>query len=234
MIVFYTQRIEGDHLFLEGDEIRHCIKANRKNLGDSITVFDQSGTVYTATINEIDRKYVKAIIESSKQAQTSDDILSIAIVPTKNSDRLEWFVSKAVEIGIQEIILMKTSNAEHSRYKYDRLKRIAFSAAKQSLNFKLPSIIEMASLEEVLAHSVEYENKYVAHCLDPETHLLNKKLLRKSRTIVMIGPEGDFTPEEIEAMKLNGLEEINLGPSRLRTETAGVVAITLLNGLLQS
>ena len=232
MVVFYTERIEDNHLLLEGDELRHCIKANRKKIGDQITVFDESGHVYTAVIEEIGKKELRALITSKKETKKKDAFLSIAIVPTKNADRMEWFVSKAVEIGIQEIILMKTSNAERSRYKYDRLKRIAFSAAKQSLNFKLPSIREFNSLKEVLRHTAAYKHKFVAHCQDPIDHLLTKVVDPDEKAIVMIGPEGDFTTEEVLQMNTNSFEEVNLGPSRLRTETAGVVAITLLNALL--
>ena len=233
MFVFYTSMIDQSNLLLEGDEARHCIKTLRHKEGDIIQVFDESGFLYESRIEEIKRNQVVCSILDTKDPQKSNCQITMAVAPTKSPDRLEWMCSKAVEIGVQEMIIMQTDHTERSRYKMDRLHRIMISAAKQSLNLKLPIIREL-SFEETLQAYDSVDVKLIAHCEEPEHHLIKLDTMSAKSICFLIGPEGDFSKREIEMAKANQWDEISLGKSRLRTETAAIVALTILNAKMFS
>ncbi len=233
MILHYTEKVDQGILYLTDDELRHCVKALRKKVGDEINVFDEFGNIYAGVIKQIDRQELKATVIGVQKAAPILTQITMVVAPTKNPDRIEWMIGKAVEIGVQQIILMHTDRTERTRHKMDRIKKIAFSSAKQSLNLILPNIIEVDSVKETLDLISDYNAKYIAHCLDPKDHLMLKKIHNKEKIAFLIGPEGDFTENEITMLMSHGFEEISLGPSRLRTETAGIVALTLINGMLQ-
>ena len=152
--------------------------------------------------------------------------LTISICPTKKQSRIEWFLEKAVEIGVSRIILTQTQRTEKSRLKEDRLHKIIVSAMKQSKNLYLPEVITNQNWNDLI-QCKGYGDKYIAHCEDPATHLA-KVCGPAQDCIVAVGPEGDFTALEINSALELGWKEINLGSSRLRTETAGVVVASVL------
>jgi 16S rRNA (uracil1498-N3)-methyltransferase len=232
MIVFYSNKVNNGELIIENDEFKHCVKVLRKNIGDEINVFDSEGNVYNVTIISIDKDKLIGKILSTTLARSTNHHFCLAIAPTKKADRMEWMISKIVEIGVQEVWFIKTKRTEFAKYKVDRLNKIMFSAAKQSLNYKLPKFREFDSLKSALQETEAFTHRYIAHCSDPKDFLLNKGFGSDAKVLALIGPEGDFTPEEIALAQDHDFEEVSLGPSRLRTETAGLVAVTLLNASL--
>ena len=222
MIVFYTEQKDNNALFLRDDEYRHCVKTLRHKVGDILYIFDRSGYVFESQITEIQRDHVKSSI--LKETPPNSNLLDLHIVmaPTKSPDRIEWALTKCVEVGISSFTLLHTSRTERSRYKLDRLERIAISAAKQSLNFKVPTIY----IEEdysVFFNKNHQGSKLIAHCMDADQHLIKQVKSPNEPIILLIGPEGDFTSEEVQLAVDHGYKEVNLGPTRLRTETAAVV-----------
>ena len=228
MIIHYSQKINLDRntITLIGDEAQHCSKVLRKRLGDEIYVTDGEGSLHTCRLTDISKTECQADIKDTKIFPKRPYNLTISICPTKKQSRIEWFVEKAVEIGVSRIILTQTQRTEKSRLKEDRLHKIIVSAMKQSKNLYLPEVIIGQSWKDLI-QSTDYGDKYIAHCEDPDTHLA--KVCDPSKDcIVAVGPEGDFTPQEITSAVELGWKEINLGSSRLRTETAGVVVASVL------
>lgn len=228
MIIHYTQVIdlERNIITLTGDEAQHCMKVLRKRIGEEIYVTDGNGNLYTCKICDTSKSECNADILSSEHLPKRGYNLTIAICPTKKQSRIEWFVEKAVEIGVSRIILTETKRTEKSRLKTERLHKIVLSAMKQSKNLYLPELIIGQNWDELISHN-DYGDKYIAHCEDPETHLA--KICGPAQDcVVAVGPEGDFTTQEIESAIDLGWKEINLGTSRLRTETAGVVVASII------
>lgn len=234
MIVYYTTDIDGDQLTLTGDDHRHCAKATRRKPGDTIHITDGQGTLYTAEITDILRDLTLATLKTTTPTLPLPYELHIAIAPTKNQSRLEWFVEKSIEIGIHHIHLLDTARGEKAKVKLDRLQRIAIAAMKQSLNVYLPTIHPLCTLTELMDRTAELDLRCVAHCVDPEDHLRHLLSPTPQRILVAIGPEGDFTEEEINEMSGQQFQEVNLGRSRLRTETAGVVATSIVHNFIVS
>jgi len=225
MQIFYTTSfdIEKNTCFLTEEDSYHCIKVLRKKEGEKIYITDGKGHLLTGTItNQDTKKTFVTINEIQLQEKNENENLTIAIAPTKNMDRMEWFVEKATEIGIGNIIPILTERGERDKLKTERLHKIAISAMKQSKNYYLPNIFELTNLKDLMQHCIGFE-RFVAHCGDVEKHLF-KLINCKQKTIVLIGPEGDFTQKEIDFLKTNNFQEVNLGETRLRTETAGLAA----------
>lgn len=227
MILFYTQDIQGDTATLSGQEAIHCGKVLRHKVGDQISLTDGHGTLYQGSIEQVSKKEVRIGTLQILEEQKKPAKLAIAICPTKMNARLEWFLEKATEIGITEIFLIRSKRTEKSRIKLERLQGIVTSAMKQSMNLHLPIVHDIVPLESFVAEC-SYDHKFIAHCMDPEKSLFSMCDPKRS-SIVMIGPEGDFTEEEVQLCRASGWEEVSLGPSRYRTETAGIVAIHTLN-----
>lgn len=228
MIIHYAPDIhlESNSITLTGDEALHCAKVLRKRIGDVIYITDGIGALHTCKIEEISKSACTSTIISSKNYPKRDYSLSIAICPTKKQSRIEWFVEKAVEIGVSKIIITRTQRTEKTRLKEDRIYKIAISAMKQSKNLHLPEIITNCSWSTLISRN-DLGHRYIAHCEDPETHLA-KVYPKGEDCVVAIGPEGDFTSNEIKDAIQSGWKEVNLGPSRLRTETAGIVVASVL------
>lgn len=228
MIIHYTQDINLDRnlITLTGDEALHCAKVLRKRIGEEIYVTNGEGALHTCKITEISKTECTAEIISSEQYAQRPYNLTISICPTKKQSRIEWFVEKAVEIGVSRIILTQTKRTEKSRLKEDRLHKIVVSAMKQSKNLYLPEIITDYTWNDLINRN-DLGHRYIAHCEDPDTHLA-KVCPAAEDCIVAVGPEGDFTLDEIESALALGWKEVNLGSSRLRTETAGVVVASML------
>jgi 16S rRNA (uracil1498-N3)-methyltransferase len=227
VILFYQPLIpEGIH-HLDEDESRHCVKVLRKNNGDLIHLTDGKGFFYDATITRADQRQCDFTIQKKIHQEPGSYQIHIGISPTKNADRIEWFVEKAVELGVDEITLMDCEHTERSYFKPDRIKRVAISAMKQSLKAYLPIIHDLTPFQDVVKSNIE--SKFIAFV--DETNRLHLKDAASgfNNALVLIGPEGDFSIDELEAALSNGFKKVSLGKSRLRTETAGVAACHILN-----
>lgn len=228
MIVFYTSEINEKLATLVGDECIHCSKVLRKKVADEVFVTDGKGHLYSGNISHISKKEVVIVLNSEIDNQPKPHKKSIAIAPTKNIDRFEWFLEKSTEIGITDIYPFLSSRSERKVIKPERLEKIIISAMKQSKNFHKPILHQISPITQLLTYDFGNQSKYIAHCLDPKFALQNR-YESGSNAIVLIGPEGDFTQEEVDLAKSYNWQEISLGKARLRTETAGIVACHLLN-----
>jgi 16S rRNA (uracil1498-N3)-methyltransferase len=226
--LFYQPQVAQGILHLDPDESRHVVKVLRKKEGDRITLTDGKGSFYDATINHPDVRKCTFVISHKFQEQPKNFIIHIAISPTKNADRIEWFVEKAVELGIDEITLLLCDHTERQHLKIDRLEKMAISAMKQSLKAKLPVIHPLTSFRDLIQTASAVE-KYIAHVDNENPNQLKNLITAGSSYLVLIGPEGDFSNEELTLAAHQGFKKISLGPSRLRTETAGLAACHILN-----
>ena len=229
MQLFYASNVLGNEIVLDETESKHAIRVLRLNAGDKVQVVDGSGGFYTAKItNPHPKKCKLAILETKKECGKRRFKLHIAIAPTKNNDRFEWFLEKATEIGIDEITPILCEHSERKTIKPDRLEKILISAMKQSVKAFLPKLNQMVSFNDFI-HKNDASKKYIAHCNDGEKPHLKNEIEKNENVIILIGPEGDFSPEEVQQAKITDFKEISLGPSRLRTETAGIVACHIVN-----
>ena len=233
MHIFYTPDIEQVKELPEV-ESRHCIKVLRLGEGDEIGLIDGKGVYYRAVISEAHPKRCAVnILETVMCPNPWPYRLEIAIAPTKNLDRIEWFAEKTTEIGIDAVTLLKCRFSERKEMKTERLKKILVSAMKQSLKAKLPELSEMTDYKHFIQRPFS-GRKFIAHCYDgEERRLLSECYKPGENDLVIIGPEGDFSPEEVELALSNGFEPVSLGDSRLRTETAGIVACHTIHVLNQ-
>ena len=234
MALFYAPDILST-LKLDEEESNHAIKVLRMKAGDSLQIVDGKGGYYEARISDPNHKRCGVeIVESFSEFETRPYHLHIAIAPTKNIERLEWFVEKATEIGIDEITPIICEHSERKIVKKDRLDKIAVSAMKQSKKAYLPVVNEPVSMLSFVSNSNETQ-KFIAHCMsDSERTDLSSSYKPGSDVVVLIGPEGDFSPAELKESLKYGFEPVLMGQSRLRTETAGVVAVhtvVLLNDM---
>lgn len=190
--------------------------------GDAIRVIDGRGNFYTGTLELVSEKQCKVAITHGPEAQSKRNyFLHLAIAPTKQIDRIEWMVEKAVEIGIDEISFMACKNSERTVVKIDRIVKIVENAVKQSLQAFIPKVNEMLPFKEIIHRSAE-DQKLIAHCFEmPRTEIRAVDFKDRS-SLVLIGPEGDFTKEEVKLAQQNRFETIRLGKNRLRSETAGL------------
>ena len=232
MQIFYTPDIVANPVLSE-EESGHCVRVLRLNEGDQILLTDGTGAFYTAAITHAHPKHCGVeLLESWRQAPLWPFYVHIAVAPTKNMDRLEWFVEKATEIGIDAISCLNCRFSERREIKSARLEKILVSAMKQSQKATLPRLEGMVDFKEFVARPFE-GRKFIAHCEEEEKPLLRQLYHPGERALVLIGPEGDFSPEEITLAKSKGFESISLGESRLRTETAALVACHTLHVLNQ-
>ncbi len=206
---------------LTAEESWHCTKVLRFKAGDEIGVIDGKGNFYEAQLSTVNEKKCLANITTGPRVQTKHPYyLHVAIAPTKNIDRMEWMVEKSVEIGVDEITFVRCKNSERTVIKEDRLIKIAESAVKQSLQAFIPKINPLTNFADVL--KLNSDLKFIAHCEEETKKHLKSFDLKNKTSLVLIGPEGDFSTEEIALAKQNHFSEISLGENRLRTETAGV------------
>ena len=223
MYLFYTPDIETTRCLSE-EESGHCVRVLRYGRGDEILLTDGRGTTYRARITNPHPKHCEfEILSSEKQAPTHDFYLHIAIAPTKNIERLEWMVEKCTEIGVDEITPLLCRYSERKTLRTDRLEKIILSAAKQSLTPYLPKLNPLTDFEALIERA-EQEQRFIAHCYKDDKRELKDEIRRGKSVCVLIGPEGDFSEEEVAQAIKNGFVPVGLGKSRLRTETAGVVA----------
>ena len=224
MLRFYATQIEGTHITLDENDSRHAIKALRLTQGDALEIVDGNGTIYTAEIDSPNHKKCICKIVKTELENPLPYQLHIAIAPTKNIDRLEWFLEKATEIGISEITPLLCSNSERKTIKVDRLERILVSAMKQSLKATKPTLNPLTPFKDFLTASYDGK-KLMAHCEDQEKTVLSELPKTENKFTILIGPEGDFTSQEIELATQNGFNALSLGNSRMRTETAALFSV---------
>jgi len=196
-------------------------------MGDTLELTDGHGFLYKAFVTDADPKKCGFTITEQKEIPDRDFTISIAIAPTKNMDRTEWFVEKAVEIGIDKIHLILCKNSERKQVNQERLHKIAVSAMKQSGQARLPHITEMIPLKEVMSY--EAAQKFICYVDVTNPDQLKALANPKQSYLVLIGPEGDFNKDEIGLAMEHGFKKVSLGPNRLRTETAALTACQILN-----
>jgi 16S rRNA (uracil1498-N3)-methyltransferase len=222
-LVYSPNALRGNIIELDENEFHH-IQVLRMRDGDDVNVFDGQGNLFKGMLVGISKKSASVSVgELVKQEPAPAASLHIAIAPTKNIDRLEWFLEKSTEIGVHTISPIICRRSERREVRLDRLQKVVLSAAKQSLHLHLPVINEGASFEKFLKTTADTKaEKFIAYCEEKTTHLKDS-FTGGENIIVLIGPEGDFTEEEVVMAKAAGFTAVSLGESRLRTETAGVM-----------
>jgi 16S rRNA (uracil1498-N3)-methyltransferase len=227
MQLFIGKLTDSNDLILTEEETFHCVNVLRKKIGDELSVTDGKGNLYNAIINYISKKNVGlSILDQQFIKKNWNYRLHIAIAPTKNNDRTEWFVEKATEIGVDEISFIICKNSERRILKTDRLIKIAESASKQSLKFNFPIINEATEYKKFIANqSQKKSTTFIAHCRNNNLPFIGLSIEKNINALVFIGPEGDFTEDEIQLAKTINANEISLGTSRLRTETAALSVV---------
>lgn len=225
MIRFYAPEIACSPFLPESDS-QHCCKVLRMQSGDEIAIVDGKGNLFRCRIVNAHHKRTEVeIIERVALPPVWDYNITIAVAPTKHLDRMEWLVEKLVEIGVNRIVPIKCMRSERKEIKIERLEKIAVSAMKQSLKAVLPSIEEMTPLPKFIDSLSADDQRFVAYCDDwVERKLLAREYRPGSSVAVLIGPEGDFSPEEIRMALDADFVAVTLGDNRLRTETAALVA----------
>lgn len=228
MHVFYTPDIQTKTELPE-EEAQHCIRVLRLTAGDKITLTDGKGNFYRAEISAAtNKRCLVNIIETIYQEPLWPCHLHIAMAPTKNMDRNEWFAEKATEIGFDELTFLNCRFSERKVIKTERIEKILVSAIKQSLKARLPVLNEMTDFDKFISRDFKGQ-KFIAHCYEGEKPLLRDVLQKGEDALVLIGPEGDFSEEEVKKAIEKGFIPISLGKSRLRTETAALVACHTMN-----
>ncbi|WP_295717553.1 16S rRNA (uracil(1498)-N(3))-methyltransferase [Mucilaginibacter sp.] len=224
MQLFYTPDIEPSHpqYFLSEEESKHAIRVLRLEAGDKVQLIDGRGGFYDAQIQDAHpKRTILNITSVTPNFNKRNHYLHIAVAPTKNIERLEWFLEKATEIGIDEISLIIAQRSERKEVKVDRLNKIITAAIKQSRKAYHPVLNDAVKLNQLLTQPFDGQ-KFIAHCEAGEKFDLRKEITNNGRYLVLIGPEGDFSPAEIELALENDFKPITLGEARLRTETAAL------------
>ncbi len=223
MQLFYAPDISVN-LELPEEESGHCARVLRLREGDEILITDGKGLFYKALLTSVHPKHCGVeVLESWTQPPLWKGNVHIAVAPTKHMDRMEWFVEKATEIGVDAITFLNCRFSERREIKVPRVEKIMVSAMKQSQKASLPVITGMTDFKDFI-RSPFAGQKFIAHCEDEEKYVLGNCYHPGDDVVVLIGPEGDFSPEEIKQAQENGFVGVSLGASRLRTETAALVA----------
>lgn len=232
MEIFWTDRIEAGLCLLGEEESAHCVRVLRHREGDNVCVIDGAGTMYECVLSQASPKAAVARIEKANPGWGSHPYrLEMAVCPTKNIDRYEWFVEKATEVGADRFVPVIGEHSERKVLKTERLRRIVLSAAKQSLKAAVPEIAEPLTVKDFITYVADSPAlKMIACCFEDESHPRTSVMQALSGTdrreyIVLIGPEGDFSREEVRLAIEAGFIPVHLGESRLRTETAALAAV---------
>lgn len=226
MQLFYAPEISLPLYTLPEEESKHCIRVLRMEVGDELFLTDGKGNMYRCKIvdNNVKRCVVE-VVETESEYEKLPYSLTMAVAPTKNIDRFEWFLEKATEVGVTEIFPIECDHSERRQIKLEREEKVITAAVKQSLKAYHPTLHPLTAVREVITRDFDGE-KYIAHCNTEltEREYLGKVLKKGGNALILIGPEGDFSPEEINFATQNGFKPITLGTQRLRTETAAVTA----------
>jgi len=227
--MFYSTRIENGFAYIDEEESRHLTTVLRYKAGDRLEITNGKGSFFTAELTEIGKRYAVARVMTEQKMPPALAQLHLAIAPTKNIDRFEWLLEKAVEIGIDTISPILCRHSERTVIRHDRLEKVVVSAMKQSLRAYLPTLAPLTPFREVLLKSTAPQ-RFIGWCPpDQEMPHVKEALQPGLDTIIFIGPEGDFSPEEIQLAQAHKCLPITLGKARLRTETAGIYACSVFN-----
>lgn len=232
MEIFYSQDVADGICRLGEEESAHCVRVLRHREGDEIYVIDGEGTLYTCRLLDASSKAAEAQVIAEEHGWGAHPYhLCMAVCPTKNADRYEWFAEKSTELGVDVIVPVIGEHSERKVFKTDRLKRILLSAAKQSLKGAVPRVSEPISVRDFITEWADRDNalKLIACCFEgevPRTSVNDAlRTFEGDEIAVLIGPEGDFSPSEVSAAVSAGFIPVHLGPSRLRTETAALTSV---------
>ena len=225
MQLFYNPAIssEDKEVIFPKDESKHIVKVLRKQEGDNLNITNGKGFLFSAEIIEANHNKCKAKITAVEQERDKKYHIHLAVAPTKMNDRFETFLEKATEIGLDKITPIICDHSERKVVKINRFERVLQSAMKQSLHYSMPAISEAISFQEFIQQE-QNEQKFIAHCEENEKKSLQKELEPGKNYTILIGPEGDFSSEEIKSAIKAGFVPVTLGNTRLRTETAAIVA----------
>jgi len=225
MQLFYNPAIssEDKEVIFPKDESKHIVKVLRKQEGDNLKITNGKGFLFSAEIIEANHNKCKAKITAVEQERDKKYHIHLAVAPTKMNDRFETFLEKATEIGLDKITPIICDHSERKVVKINRFERVLQSAMKQSLHYSIPAISEAISFQEFIQQE-QNEQRFIAHCEENEKKSLQKELEPGKSYTILIGPEGDFSSEEIESAIKAGFIPVTLGNTRLRTETAAIVA----------
>jgi 16S rRNA (uracil1498-N3)-methyltransferase len=218
----FIATIEDKTAILTPEESWHCVKVLRKKEGEAIRIIDGKGNFFDGVLDFVSEKKCTAAITSGPTSQTPRNYyLHLAIAPTKQIDRIEWMIEKCVEIGIDEISFIQCKNSERVNIKHERILKIVESAVKQSLQALIPKINDLVPFADFISKN-KLDQNLIAHCFDSDKKSIKVMEFGNMKSLVMIGPEGDFTKEETELAEAKGFLSVDLGENRLRTETAGL------------
>ena len=224
MQMFYLPEAAEGLVNLPEEESKHCVKVLRMNAGDTFSVTDGKGFIYDAVLADASPKHATAELSNKREGYDHwNYTLQIAIAPTKLNERMEWFLEKATEIGIDRVSLFTSYHSERRAANVERFEKILISAMKQSLKSRLPQLYDLVSFEKLVSQPFDGQ-KFIAWIDDDVTDCLCNMYSKGSNVLVLIGPEGDFSPEEVVLAKQHGFVPVSLGDARLRTETAAVIA----------
>ncbi|MDQ0641652.1 16S rRNA (uracil1498-N3)-methyltransferase [Pedobacter sp. W3I1] len=232
MHIFYTPDITQNTYTLNEEESKHCVRVLRLTIGSIVNLVDGKGGFYTAEITTDNPKKVSlSILKVETEFHKRNHYLHIAVAPTKNIDRIEWFLEKATELGIDEITPIITDRSERRIVKEDRLNKVITSAVKQSIKAYHPKLNDAISFDAFLKEPFDGD-KLIAHCIDNgEKQYISKLVAPHQKYLILIGPEGDFTPDEVNLALNKGFKALTLGDNRLRTETAALSVCFEINYL---
>jgi 16S rRNA (uracil1498-N3)-methyltransferase len=224
MHTFFAPDLAGPTYTLPEDESKHAVRVLRLGVGDAVELVDGRGGRYTAAVADANPKRCQLRITEHATTAPRSYFTHVAVAPTKNLDRMEWFVEKAVEVGVERITFLRCARSERRELKLERLEKIAISALKQSGQAWLPQLDEMTDYAAFVANAAP-ETTFIAHLEEGERTALAQVASAGPGCCVLIGPEGDFTPGEIALALAKGIRPVTLGASRLRTETAALAAV---------
>ncbi|MBN1599658.1 MAG: 16S rRNA (uracil(1498)-N(3))-methyltransferase [Bacteroidales bacterium] len=234
MQLFYAPDLKGKRYKLGKEETKHCVRVLRYKVGTCVYLTNGKGDLYIAEFVNIDPNGAELnVIDTIQNYQKRNYYLHIVIAPTKNTDRFEWFLEKSTEIGIDEITPIFTEHSERKQIKNERLERVIIAALKQSIKACLPKLNPMVSFNKFMQNNSSVKGGYIAHCHNQPKQRLKDVYKKGEDVIILIGPEGDFSDKEIKLALSKGFIPVSLSESRLRTETAGVVACNTVDILNQ-
>lgn len=229
MHIFFQPDLTSDSILLSEEESKHAIRVLRLNVGEEVQLVDGKGNRAVAEVADAHpKRCVLKINSRSAEKPKRNFYLHIAVAPTKNIERIEWFVEKATEIGIDEITLIECEHSERTVVKVERLEKVAVSAMKQSQQSWMPVINDVIPIGRFLSTS-NAEINLIAHCDEGAKNPINVLSFADKKVLILIGPEGDFSPVEIKSAIANGFSPVSLGETRLRTETAALYAVMAVN-----
>lgn len=233
MQLFYAPDLTPPLYTLSEEESKHCVRVLRLGYGDTLHITDGRGNLFCCELTNADpRRCTVRVVETRSAWEKLPYALTMAVAPTKNADRFEWFLEKATEVGVGTIVPLDAEHSERRVYKPERGERVITAAMKQSLKAYRPELRPLTPLREAVSAPFE-GRKFIAHCAPAQSSAgkayLPSTLRPGEAALVFIGPEGDFSPEEIAFALANGFEEITLGTQRLRTETAALAAVVMVS-----